>query len=194
MDTEPENLSPHQSLDIIQSMIRQAQGNMSNNSFYFILWGWTVVIANVGIYAMFRFTDVQYPHLVWLIGIPAWIVTMIYGSRQGKQSRRTSHLDRVNMWLWISYGLCLLPLIVFMQKIDYNLNPVILLITSLPTLLTGIILKFRPLILGGISFYIFSIICFAVGPLDQFLVGAVAIICGYLIPGYLLRATREKNV
>jgi len=194
MSTETENLTPSQSLDLIQSMIRQAQGNMLNNSFYFILWGWTVVIANIGVYILFQFTEVPYPHLMWLIAIPAWIVTMVHGSRQGKLPGKTTHLDRVNMWLWISYGLCILPFVVFMQKINYNVNPVILLLTSLPTFLGGIMLRFRPLILGGISFYLFAIVCFVVSPLNQYLVGAVAITCGYLIPGYLLRATREKNV
>ncbi|HCM76145.1 MAG TPA: hypothetical protein DIS90_07170 [Cytophagales bacterium] len=194
MNQESDSLSPHQSLDLIQSMIRQAQGNMSNNSFYFILWGWVVVIANLGMYSMIKYTEFQYPHYVWLIAIPAWIVTMVYGSRQGRKQRRTSHLDKINMWLWIGFGVCLLPFIVFITKVNYNINPIILIITSLPTFVTGVMLRFKPLIWGGISFYVFGIICFLMSPIDQFLIGAIAIACGYLIPGYLLKATKEKNV
>ena len=194
MTTENKDISAQQSLDLIQTMIKQAQGNMLNNSFYFILWGWVVVFAYAGMYTLNKFTDYEHPYIVWLIAIPAWIITFIYGSRQGRKAGKTTHLDRVNMWLWISFGLTILPFIVFIQKIDFNINPVILIITASPTLLAGIMLKFRPLILGGISFYVFGIVCFMVNPIDQFLIGAVAITCGYLIPGYLLKATREKHV
>lgn len=194
MTQETDNLSPQQSLDLIQSMIRQAQGNMSNNSFYFILWGWVVVVANFGMYFMIQFTDIQNPHFIWLIAIPAWAITMIHGSRQGRKERKTSHLDRVNMWLWVGYGICLLPVITFMSRLNFQVSPLILIITALPTFVTGIMLKFKPLILGGVSFYIFGIICFMMSPVNQFLIGGIAIACGYLIPGYLLKATREKNV
>ena len=194
MTTENKDISAQQRLDLIQSMIRQAQGNMLNNSFYFILWGWAVALANIGMYSLYKFTDYEYPYIVWLITIPAWVITIIYGSRQGRQAGKKTHLDKVNMWLWISYGLTILPFVVFIQKIGYNINPVVLIITASPTFLAGIMLKFKPLILGGISFYLFGIVCFMVGPIDQYLVGAIAIICGYLIPGYLLKTTREKDV
>ncbi|MFZ1808324.1 MAG: hypothetical protein WAU36_13925 [Cyclobacteriaceae bacterium] len=194
MTQETDNLSPQQSLDLIQSMIRQAHGNMSSNSFYLILWGWVVIAANLGMYVMIKFTDIQQPHLIWLIAIPAWVISMIHGSRHGRKQRKTSHLDRVNMWLWIAFGICILPVIGFMNKLNFQVTPLILIVTALPTFVTGIMLKFRPLLLGGISFYVFGIICFFVSPLNQFLVGSIAIVCGYLIPGYLLKATRKKNV
>jgi len=194
MSTETNEFSPQQSLDLIQSMINQAQGNLLKNNFYFILWGWAILLANLGMYSLYKFSDFPYPYLVWLIAIPAWVITMIYGSRQGKTAGKKTHLDRVNMWMWISYGLGILPFIIFMSDIGYNVNPVVLILTSIPTFLTGVMLRFRPLMMGGASFYVLGIICFMVSPLNQYLVGALAIAVGYLIPGYLLRATREKNV
>jgi len=194
MAQESDNLSPQQSLDLIQSMIRQAHGNMSNNSFYLILWGWVVVTANFGMYYMIQFTDIQYPQLIWLISIPAWVISIVHGMRQGRKERKSSHLDRVNMWLWIAFGICLLPVIGFMNKLNLQVSPLVLIIVALPTFVTGIMLKFKPLIMGGISFYVFGIICFMVSPVNQFLIGGIAIACGYLIPGYLLKTTREKNV
>ncbi|MEQ8361480.1 MAG: hypothetical protein RH948_01355 [Cyclobacteriaceae bacterium] len=194
MTQETDNLSPDQSLDIIQSMISQAQGNIRKNSFYFILWGWVAVFANCGMYVMIKFTTIPNPQWIWLITIPAWIVSYIYGKRQGKKERKSTHLDRINMWIWICYGLCLIIMIFFMSLINFNINPVILVITALPTIVTGVLCKFRPLVIGGVSFYLFGIISFLMSPLNQFVIGAIAIICGYLIPGYLLRSTRENNV
>ncbi|MEQ9412223.1 MAG: hypothetical protein RIF39_00260, partial [Cyclobacteriaceae bacterium] len=89
MTQETDNLSPDQSLDIIQSMISQAQGNIRKNSFYFILWGWVAVFANCGMYVMIKFTTIPNPQWIWLITIPAWIVSYIYGKRQGKKERKS---------------------------------------------------------------------------------------------------------
>ena len=192
MNTSSEHLTPQQSLDTITSMIKQAQGKMRKNSFYFLLWGWTVTLANFGMYGLMKFTDYEHPYIVWIITIPAWIATMIYGSRQGRDAVVSTHLDRINMWLWICYGLTILPVVLFMNKINYNLNAIILIITAAPTFITGIMLRFKPLRFGGINFWIFGIICFLVDQQTQYLVGGVAILLGYLVPGYLLKTQYEK--
>jgi hypothetical protein len=186
MKTETEQLSPNQSLDIITQMINQAQGNMRGSSFHFLLWGWVVALANLG---MFTLIEIEYsmPYVVWLITIPAWIASMYVGYKQGKAERMVTHIDRITMWMWISYGLSLFTLVFFGWTINWNLNPVILLMTVIPTFVSGIVLRFRPLILGGLSIWFFSIICFLVDMQYQFLVGALAIIMGYLVPGYMLR-------
>ena len=191
MNTE-ENLSPQKSLDVITTMINQSQGKMRKNSFYFLLWGWTVALANFGMYGLMKFTDYDHPYVVWTITIPAWIITMIYGSRQDKQASVYTHLDKVNMWLWICYGISLLPIVVFMSRINFQISPIILIITAVPTFITGIMLQFRPLLFGGINFWIFGIIGFLVDYQTQYLVGGVAILLGYLVPGYLLKSIHEK--
>ena len=56
---------------------------------------------------------------------------------------------------------------------------------------TGLVIKFRPLIIGGMSFFIFSIATTFVTNEYLALVVGAAIICGYLIPGYFLRAAKE---
>jgi len=190
--TQDKNLSPQQSLDVITTMIHQAQGKMRKNSFYFLLWGWTVMIANFGMYGMIKFSNYPYPYAIWLITIPAWIITMIYGSRQDRQATVSTHLDKMNMWLWISYGITLGPIVFFMKEINYNLNAIILIITAAPTFLTGIMLRFKPLLYGGINFWIFGIACFLIDNLTQYLFGGIAILLGYLIPGYMLKATHER--
>jgi hypothetical protein len=95
MKTDDESLTTQQSLNIITEMINNAKGNVKENSIYFLLWGAVIAIANIG---MFTLIKVNYPHpyIVWLMAIPAWIVTMITGYQQGKRARVTSHLDRIS--------------------------------------------------------------------------------------------------
>jgi hypothetical protein len=192
MNPDKDTLSPQQSLDVITGMIHQAQGKIRKNSFYFLLWGWTTAFANFAMYGLMKFTDYPHPYYVWIITIPAWIITMVYGSRQDKRTPVNTHLDKINMWLWICFGVCILPIVIFMSRINFLINPIILILMAAPTFITGIMLRFRPLLYGGINFWIFGIIAFMVDSETQYLVGGIAILIGYLIPGYMLKTVHEK--
>jgi len=190
MKTESENLSPGQSLDIITQMIQQAKGNVKGSSFHFLLWGWVVAFANLG---MFSLIQIGYsrPYLVWLIIIPAWIVSMYVGIKLGRAERVVTHFDRITMWMWICFGVTIFTLVFFGSKINWLLNPVILLMTVVPTFVSGVILRFKPLVWGGACIWFFAIVCFLVDIQYQFLVGALAVIVGYLVPGYLLKSKKD---
>jgi hypothetical protein len=55
--------------------------------------------------------------------------------------------------------------------------------------LSGIILRFKPLIVGGIGCWILSIAAMLIDNYDyQFLLIPLAMIIAWIIPGYLLRA------
>lgn len=187
--SHPENLSPQESLDLITRMIRQTQVNLRHSSFYFLLWGWVITLANIGMYILIKM-DYERPYLVWTIAIPAWLLSFYYGYKQDRAQRVITHFDKISMWLWISYGISIFILVFFGQTIQWNLNPVIFIFTAIPTLVSGVILKFKPLVFGGVSFWVFGIICFLIHKQSveyQYLLGAVALICGYLVPGYMLR-------
>ncbi len=190
METTEKKLDPNESLAIIAKMIYQAKGNVRNNGIHFLLWGWVVTIANFGMYALIQM-EYSRPYLIWLITIPAAFLSMYFGFKQGRKSRVTTHLDKIYMWLWISFGIAIFTLVAFGFKINYQFNAIILLFTSIPTFLSGITLRFKPLIIGGILFWVFGILSFNVDYETQLLVGGVAIICGYLIPGYMLSNKKE---
>lgn len=186
--------SSEESLNIIGDIISQAKGRVSRDSFYYLLWGWVVVIANLGHYALIKI-GYPMPWLIWAIGLPAWIISFVYGMKRGEKTGFRSHFDRVNMWLWITFGISVIILIVFGQTINYRFNPIILLFAAIPTFVSGIILRFKYLIYGGIAFWVFAIICYLVSYENQFIVAAIGIGAGYLMPGYALKkAGTNENV
>jgi hypothetical protein len=186
MKTEPENLTARQSLDIITAMIQEAKGNVRKNSVNFLMWGWVIFSANVGMYIL---TQLHYPHpyAVWAITLPAWVISIYKGVNARKMEHTVTHFDTISGALWICFGVCIFTLVAFGYKINYQLNPLILTISAMPTFVSGIILRFRPLMLGGVIFWIFGIAGFLVPRESQPLVGAAAILGGYLVPGYLLK-------
>lgn len=181
------DLTSEESLKIITDMIRTAKGNVKNNSFYFLLWGWVVAVANVGHFALIEFSNYEYPYLVWLITIPAWIISMVHGYRNAKKEKVKTYGDKLIMWTWIAFSICII-IVIFSGKFYAVITPTILLFIALATFTTGLIIRYKPLIYGGSSIWIFAVIAFLVSPAYSLLVAAIAIIVGYLIPGYKLKS------
>lgn len=192
MKQDSENLTARESLDIIAVMIQEAKGNIQRNSFYFLFWGWIVVLANIGMYTLIRL-DYAHPYAIWLITLPAWIFTLYRVFTSKKTAVTKTHFDRISGWLWMAYGVTIFTLVFFGYKINFQVNPVILIVSAIPTIVSGVILKFRPLMIGGVTFWITGSIAFLVSMETQSLVGAIAIVFGYLIPGYLLKNKRGKD-
>jgi hypothetical protein len=187
MDAKKDTLSPQQSLDLIAEMINQAKGNVRSNSFYYLFWGWVLIAAHVGSFVLIEI-DFAYPFAVWLIIIPAWIISFIYGSRQTQKEKRTiTHLEKVNISLWVCFGVLAVVIPFFGSFIDYQINAIILLMGSMATVTSGVILKYRPLLIGGLVLFVFGLFSFYFSYQQQSLISAVAIALGYLIPGYLLK-------
>ncbi len=187
MENKNDNLNAQQSLELITNMIREAKGNMQKSSFYFLLWGWTIVIANLGVYIMLEFTTIGNPFIIFGITIPAAIISMIYGMNQGKKVIAPTILNNINKWMWIGFGINCFILVFFGGKTNWQINPIIITMCAAPTFLSGIMLRFKPLIVGGILFWVFGITSFMIDSKAQFLLAAVALTVGYLIPGYMLK-------
>lgn len=190
MDTDAGKLSASESLEIITAMIAEAKGNVRRNSFYLLFWGWVAVVANLGMYVL---TGVGYPHpyAVWLITIPAWAVTFYKMWTTKRRANVVTHLDRITGRLWIIFGITIFLFALFGSHINYQINPLVLLTAAIPTMVSGTILKFRPLVVGGVFFWISGALCFLVPMQLQSLVAAAGMVCGYLIPGYMLKYRKK---
>jgi len=193
METNEKELKPEESLQIIEKMINRTKGNLHDNSFYFLLWGWIVLIGNIGQIILSRIPTINKPYLIWLIIIPGIIANFVYGMRQGKKNCVRTHLDRVNFLNWISFLVGYAIILVFMSKFNYKIEPIIFLLAGNATFLTGIIIKFKPLIWGGIVFWLGVIGLFLLPTNLVVFVSPIIIILGYLVPGYLLKFQNKKN-
>lgn len=193
MEPNEKVLKPEESLQIIEKMINRTKGNLHDNSFYFLLWGWIVLIGIFGHTILANFTNFSKPYLSWLIIIPGMIINIIYAMRQGKKKTISTHVDKVNFMTWIAFLVSYTITIVFMAKLNYNIVPIIFLLAGNATFLTGVIIKFKPLIWGGIIFWLGAIGLFTLpGNLNIF-VPPLAIILGYLVPGYMLKSQNKKD-
>ncbi len=186
MKTEKGPLTAEESLSIITEMIQQAKGNVQGNSFYFLLWGWVIVIANLGHYALLKLTSYPYPYIIWLISVPAYIYSVIHARRSRHENVRT-HLDKIHTSLWLAFGVGIPIVLFFGRQVNFQINAIIMLLAAVPTFVSGVILNFKPLVRGGIVFWIAATASFLLPTDLQYPVMALAIVFGYLVPGYLLK-------
>ncbi len=193
---EKTQMSGQESLQIIQAMISSAKGYYDDKQVYFLLWGWVVAISNLAVYYLSEYTDIADPFIVWpILCIPAGIYTAIDSARRSKKAKVKTHMGELIGWLWFCFVITLFIILGAMAKINFYVNPMIMVVTAMPTFITGVAIRFRPLIFGGASFWLFAIAGFMVPIETQPLVGAVAMVVGYLIPGYMLRSKiRNESV
>ncbi len=185
-------LTKDESLALITNMIGQAKRNVAKGgSFHFLLWGWVVMVANIGHYLIDTYDWYEHPYIVWILTIPAAIISIVYGARKSSKAEVKSHLDRLYGMIWLAVFIGVMITIFFMGEVNYNINAIILTFAGIGTFISGVALRFNPLIIGAIALWVASIIAYSLNPLDQYLVAAVGMLAGYLVPGYLLRRAEK---
>ena len=115
-------LSKDESLELITEMINQAKRNLAKGgSFHFLLWGWVVMLANLGHYILAKYNLFDAPQMVWLITIPASIVSIVYSARKEKNAGVKSHIDRLNGIIWLGIFIGVLVILFFLGNVNETL-------------------------------------------------------------------------
>ncbi|MGV3597890.1 MAG: hypothetical protein ACO1PI_08480 [Bacteroidota bacterium] len=184
-----------QSLQLIAQMINTAKNKLQNNSFFFLLWGWAVLIASVSHYILGQL-KYEYDFLPWpVLMTTAAIIAVAAGYRMSKNSVVTGYIDSYIGTMWTYIGISIF-LVLFLVTAVANFKAAyiaLMIFYGMGTLTTGTIIKFKPLIVGGIFTWVCAAALVWVDFPEGLLVLGASIVGGYIIPGYILRAKRERN-
>lgn len=181
-------LTPSESLKLIETMIGQAKQSFQRNSFYFMLWGVLLIAAMAVNYFMAANGDPRGGYAWGVVGILGGIASWAHGVREAKKQQVSSFMDRVMLWLWMGFLATLLITMFGSASSGHGMSVgAIIVLTGLPTFVTGQLLRFRPLVLGGLLFWVLGTVSFFVDMQTTALLYIAAMIFGYLIPGYLLK-------
>jgi hypothetical protein len=198
METTEKMMTAEESLQLIGQTIANYKRNYKEESFYFLLWGWITVLASISQFAIIKVLLIyKYFHLINTLSFINWGLYLFVGiflqyrHRHNSVSAVSSHLAKFISILWRVNGLAILFSLFISYKLKTFPVPLILLIIGISTLTNGMIIKFRPLIYGGISLFIFCALSSFFPDENQLLIYSCAIVLGYIIPGYLLKSTKE---
>ena len=177
------------SLQLIESMINKAKNNFSESGTLYLLWGIVVFVCSMVQFVAIHFYNNQNAYYIWFLTWLVVIYQVIFLSRKAKKEKVKTYTADILKYVWICFAASMVLFIFILQyqKAYYSINPAILVLYGLPTFLSGVILKFRPLIIGGIACWLLSFGSVFV-PYDyQLLFICAAVLFAWIIPGYLLR-------
>ena len=186
---QPENFSPKDSLALIDQMINQARNRITENGFQYLLWGWVILFCSVGHFVLIRLRLFSNPEIIWTTCWLAAILQVIYLVRNKKKEKVKTYSDKIIDYIWISFGVCMVIISIAMGQDDgwKYLYPMYLMLYGIPTFLSGVVMRFLPLRIGGVTCWGLSVIAIYISPLYALLLLGAAVIAAWIIPGYLLR-------
>ena len=190
-------ISAEKQIETINNVINSTKENLKPLSINLIFWG---IFVNV--LSCFHFA---FPTLVesskysaalyWLI--PS-IIGMFYMVYFNMKTRKTigyeTHLSRVIKIIWGVFGISWIYIVglSFYLK-NYHPVPPILFLLSLILIMTGFIIKFKPVTLGGIFLMIFTFYLNFNPGINLLLVNIVGVSLGMLVPGLSLFYSKSSN-
>jgi hypothetical protein len=191
---EQQNFSAQDSLQLIEAMISKAQNRFNENGHLYLLWGWTIFVCSIASFVSMYFFQGLYFNFIWML---TWVVVIyqtIYLIRRKKKSTVKTYTDEINGYVWIVFAIMggLLSFVLVRAGQFELINTAILILYGMPTFLSGIILKFKPLVIGAVCCWVLAFISTMIPEVFNFLLLTIAVIAAWIVPGYLLRS-RFKN-
>jgi hypothetical protein len=186
-----DKFSPQQSLLLIQSMIEKTKSSMSANRFYFLLWGWVTFIGILIQFFLKVVIGYEHHYLVWLVTVVPIVVTILHTKRRVRKQGVRTYIGESMGNLWTGIGLSFFVLVFLISNTEQGWHigyPFFILFYGLGTFISGKILQYKPLVVGGIINWVLACAAILVHFDYQMLFAAAAILTSYLIPGYLIKS------
>jgi hypothetical protein len=204
-----EKFSPEQSLQIIQSMINKAKNSYNETGIGAMMWGAVIAVCSLEKFSEIQF-NFQLPFDIYYLTIIAVIPQVFIVIREKKQRRVKSYDDVFLDNIWFSFGISIFLLILVINTIAANWNPVaeqfqkltgqeptfhlyeyisslFLILYGIPTFVTGISMRFKPMFWGGILCWACSVIAVYTNVKADLLLTGTSAIVAWLIPGLIMQ-------
>lgn len=193
--TQEQFSSPQDSLQFIESMINKAKNRFNENGHLYLLWGWVIFCCSVLHFILSYWNISKNPQFVWMFTWVALIYQSVYIARRKKTVRVKTYMDEMIGSVWFVFVMLMLLTGFITGKAGaWNIMyPLFLVLYGVPTFLTGAFIKFMPLQVGAACCWLLALASGFVPYQYQVLFISLAVICAWVIPGYLLRSRFKKQ-
>jgi hypothetical protein len=193
--SEEKIMTETESIQLIASMINKAKNNFSEKGLLYLIWGWVILFCCITNFVGTYFFSYDKIYFVWLIVYIVLIFQIFYLRKIRKARATKTYTGEINAFVWIVFSICMVLIIficVAFKKYEL-IDPMLLVLYGMPTFLSGIILKFKPLIIGAVCCWVLAVISPFIDIEYQLLLIACAVIVAWIIPGYLLKQKFKKE-
>lgn len=183
-----------ESMALIAQMIRNTQRKMERGAGTpMLVWGYATVLATLAVWAGATFTNDYRVQFLWFLIPVIGLTWMLFQRRQPPEVR--TYVDKVVSYIWIVMGWSgfIVSCLSFMGVIRTTILFIITLMMGQGSVLTGLVTRFRPLIIGGIVALLLSVALLylhTLGP--HLLIFALAFVAMGIIPGHILNRRAKK--
>jgi hypothetical protein len=196
---EEKNISGQESLEIIRQMIQTAKNEQRDNGMGWILWGWLLFFASLFtmINSYTRWVDTfffwtLFAGLTFLLLLYEIFVLASKGRRKKVKTYTNVLFEKLNTGFTISL---MLVIVSIMLGVEPPKGFALLIgLYGFWILIYGTVMNFRPSIIGA---YITWAFAFGALFVDDFsytmLLHALAVLCGYIIPGHMAYKDFKKS-
>lgn len=187
-------LNEEESMALIAEMIRNTQRKMERGAGTpMLVWGYATVLATLAVWVGLKLTNDYRVQFLWFL-IPVIGLTWMLLQRHQPPEVRT-YVDKVVSYIWIVMGWSgfIVSCLSFMGVIRTTILFIITLMMGQGSVLTGLVTRFRPLIIGGIVALLLSVALLylhTLGP--HLLIFALAFVAMGIIPGHILNRRAKK--
>lgn len=188
---ENKTLNSVESIELIQRMITATHDRFTRGGGnFFLIWGYTTLFFALLVTLLSQLTNMHHVNYLWW-GIPG-VGTLLSLVTLRREKNRTpqvhTFVDRCIAYIWLTIGTIavLYPLVGFINPMaNFMLVPTEAMLMSIGAILTGLIIRFRPITIGGIVALIFG---FAMFFFDQWYLYLFMgmIVCAIIVPGHIL--------
>jgi uncharacterized membrane protein len=130
---------------------------------------------------------------VIIIGI---LFSIYQGRKEEKKMKAKTYVNESIKHLWVGMAISFFVLGMILTKLGWGtaIFPFYIMLYGLGTFVSGSIIQFKPLIIGGLIAWILAIGATYASYDYQMLFGAAAILISYIIPAYMLRIRNKQFI
>lgn len=198
--TKNEKFSESQSLQVIKEMIKVSQRKLKNDGILLIIWGWIMTLQYLMNYLLSNFTYTYNLHQLMRIiakGLPLVAVayTLYHLYKEHRKVQTYIGISLRYVWFGLIACLSLTNLIIFnvTDGVNFELqHPIFMVFIAFSITITGGIIRYKPIVFGGVLFAVLAYIGSSFELQIQLLFESAAWFCAFVIPGHILFSKRNK--
>ena len=181
-------------LSLINEAINKTKEQLKPTSVNFIFWGLLISMMSLFHYFFSEFIQkTAYSSLLYWTTVPiiGMVITVIYNIKTSVRLGYETHIGRALKLVWGVFNIAWLVIVVL--SIFKKQNPVqeILFLLGIILLISALLIRFTPLIIGAIAVISCSVLIAILPSINVLLINAVATFVGLVIPGLSLYLSKK---
>ena len=185
-------------IEIINQMINKTKEQLRPFSLNLIFWGALISVMSIIYFNVLHLFETDMHHIIFWTIIPFFgtIFMTNYNIKMGRKIGYETHLSRTIKIIWSTFGIAWVFIILLSSLQGFaggTIQFLILFTSAICLLISGILIKYLPVTLGGISILLILTLSALIPEISYTYVNLFCLNLGFTIPGLFLYFHRSDE-